>query len=74
MPRVLAQALLGARVCCTMEITAFQRSVRSSAVDVARLRPAHVEDVSLARVTLLICTVTDSLPMRATGRSRGRSR
>jgi type IV secretory pathway TrbF-like protein len=55
-------------VCSTVDTTAFQRSVRSSAPFTKRVSVQRtLKDWSLARVTLLICTVTDSLPMREKG-------
>ena len=60
--RVLAQALFGARVCRTVESTAFQRSVPAGAPLTNRCSVQRtLKDVSLARTTLVICTVTDSL-------------
>ena len=69
MPRRFLRTRCSVRgVCCTMETTAFQRSVRSSAPFTKRVSVQRtLKDVSLARVTLVIYTVTDSLPMRANG-------
>ena len=52
----------------TMDTTAVHRS-RPAAAPLTYRRSVQrtLKDVSLARTTLVICTVTDSLPMRANG-------
>ncbi|MCY1385266.1 hypothetical protein D9M68_1010220 [compost metagenome] len=51
-----------------MEITAFQRSVPVGAPLTKRCSVQRtLKEASLARTTLLTCTVTDSLPTRANG-------
>src|SRR5260221_8255077 len=58
MPRGFLRRRCSVRgVCSTVEITAFQRSVRSSAPLTKRVSVQRtLKDVSLARVTLVICT------------------